>query len=64
MLKALRMNKKDIDLADVAMAKRKYNDAETFAKHFSYRKGNKQILFKSSAHIARQFRRLEKAPRF
>jgi hypothetical protein len=58
------MHKKDIDFADAAMAKRKYSDTEAFAEHFSYRKGNKRMLFKSLAHIARQYRRLEGAPRF
>ena len=63
-LKTLRMHKKDIDFQDAAAAKEKYNSVEAFAEHFSYRKGNKQILFKNPAYIARQFRKLEGSPRF
>jgi hypothetical protein len=62
--KALRLHKKDIDLEDAALAKRKYGSIEAFAEYFSYRKGNKRILYKSPAHIARQFRKLEGSPRF
>jgi hypothetical protein len=63
-LKALRIHKKDIDFADAAMAKRKYSEIEEFSEYFSYRKGNKRIPLKSTAHIARKFRMLEGTPRF
>jgi hypothetical protein len=63
-LKALKNQKKEIDSFDAAVAREKHRSIDAFTEHFSYRKGNKMILFKKDAHIARQLRRLQGSPRF
>lgn len=63
-LKALRQQRQNADVEDAAKARIQYNTAETFAKHFSYRKGNRQILLTSTTTIARQFRKMNNRPRY
>ena len=64
MLKALRQQRRNADVEDAAQARVQYDDAKTFAEHFSYRKGNKQISLTSTASIARQFRKMNDRPRY
>lgn len=61
---ALKNTKKEVDIWDAQRAKRLYQDPKVFAEHFSYRKGNKLVLLKSTSHIARQLRKIEGNPRF
>ena len=63
-LTALKNMKKEVDIWDMERANALYKDPEAFAEHFSYRKGNKLVPFKSTSHIARQFRKMEGKPRF
>jgi len=62
-LKALKLFKKTTDLSDAAEAIETYS-VEKFAKHFSYRKGNKMVTMKNPTHIARIYRKLKGHPRY
>ena len=64
MLKALKQQRQNADIDDAAQARIQYDNAETFAEHFSYRKGNKQISLTNIASIARQFRKINNRPRY
>ena len=63
-LKALRKQRHNADVEDAALARIQYNTKEAFAKHFSYRKGNKQISFTSTTSIIQQFRKMNNRPRY
>ena len=64
MLKALRQQRNNEDVEDAEQARVRYNDAETFAEHFSYRKDNRKIPLTSTASIARQFRKMNNRSRY
>ena len=63
-LKALKQQRHNADVEDAAQARVRYNSASTFAEHFSYRKGNRQIPLTSTASIARQFRKIYNRPQY
>ena len=60
----LRQQKKNVDAVDVKRARDKYGNSEAFIQYFSYRKGNRMLPLKNSAHIARRLRKIEGNPQF
>ena len=63
-LKALKQQRQNADKEDAMQARSQYGNAKMFTEHFSYRKGNRQISFTSTASIARQFRKINNKPRY
>jgi hypothetical protein len=60
----LRNLRKIVDETDVQRAKEIYNEVE-FAAQFSYRKGNRTLILRKPALIARKLRRIQnERPRF
>ena len=56
----MRKQRQTTDELDAEKAKMQYNTPDLFAQHFSYRKGNKQIVLTTNSSIARQYRKINK----
>ena len=63
-MKELKEVKRIANDHDANEAREMFPNPQEFAKHFSYRKGSKQIAFTKVDVIARQWRKLRSRPRF